>query len=98
MIRVTGEIRTSLEKNSKYKRLMNSELNLVLPHSDLKMNMKLNLALPHSDLKMNSELNLVLPHSDLLFFVCFVALRPKSTAMVIAGRSVHLSTLFPGQA
>ena len=31
-------------------------------------------------------------------FVCFVALRPKSTAMVIAGWSVHLSTLFPGQA
>ena len=29
-------------------------------------------------------------------FVCFVALRPKSTAMVIAGRSVHLTTLFPG--
>ena len=33
-----------------------------------------------------------------LFFVCFVALRPKSTAMVMAGRSVHLITLFPGQA
>ena len=31
-------------------------------------------------------------------FVCFVALRPKSTAMVIAGRSVYLITLFPGQA
>ena len=31
-------------------------------------------------------------------FVCFVALRPKSTAMVIAGRSIHLTTLFPGQA
>ena len=31
-------------------------------------------------------------------FVCFVALRPKSTAMVIAGRSVNLTTLFPGQA
>ena len=31
-------------------------------------------------------------------FVCFVALRPKSIAMVIAGRSVHLTTLFPGQA
>ena len=31
-------------------------------------------------------------------FVCFVALRPKSTAMVIAGRSVHLTTPFPGQA
>ena len=27
----------------------------------------------------------------------FVALRPKSTAMVMAGRSVHLTTLFPGQ-
>ena len=36
-----------------------------------------------------------------LLFVClfvFVALSPKSTAMVIAGRSVHLTTLFPGQA
>ena len=33
-----------------------------------------------------------------ILFVCFVALRPKSTAMVIAGRSVHLNTLFPGQA
>ena len=31
-------------------------------------------------------------------FVCFVALRPKSTAMVIARWSVHLTTLFPGQA
>ena len=31
-------------------------------------------------------------------FVCFVALRPKSTAMVMAGRSVHLASLFPGQA
>ena len=27
----------------------------------------------------------------------FVALRHMSTAMVIAGRSVHLTTLFPGQ-
>ena len=37
--------------------------------------------------------------SNVLFVsVCFVALRPKSTAMVIAGRSVHLTTLFPGQA
>ena len=35
---------------------------------------------------------------DVCLFVCFVALRPKSTAMVIAGRSVHLTTLFPGQA
>ena len=30
--------------------------------------------------------------------VYFVALRPKSTAMVMAGRSVHLTTLYPGQA
>ena len=33
-------------------------------------------------------------------FVClfvFVALRPMSTAMVIAGRSVHLTTLFLGR-
>ena len=28
----------------------------------------------------------------------FVALRPMSSAMVIAGRSVHLTSLFPGQA
>ena len=36
-----------------------------------------------------------------IMFVClfvFVALRPMSTAMVIAGWSVHLATLFPGQA
>ena len=36
--------------------------------------------------------------SFICLFVCFVALRPKSAAMVIAGRSVHLITLFPGQA
>ena len=32
------------------------------------------------------------------WLVGYVVLRPKSTAMVIAGRSVHLTTLFPGQA
>ena len=37
-------------------------------------------------------------HMLLDLFVCFVALGPKSTAMVMAGRSVHLTTLFPGQA
>ena len=37
-------------------------------------------------------------HVLLIWLVGFVALRPKSTAMVIAGRSVHLTTLFPGQA
>ena len=34
----------------------------------------------------------------LFFLICFVALGPKSTAMVMAGRSLHLTTLFPGQA
>ena len=32
------------------------------------------------------------------WLVGFVALRPKSTAKVMAGRSVHITTLFPGQA
>ena len=32
------------------------------------------------------------------FCLFFVALRPMSAAMVIAGRSVPLTTLFPGQA
>ena len=39
--------------------------------------------------------------SDILGRFClfvFVALRLMSTAMVIAGRSVHLTTLFLGQA
>ena len=35
---------------------------------------------------------------SLICLFVFVALRPMSTAMVIAGRSVHLTTLFPGQA
>ena len=35
---------------------------------------------------------------SLFNFVCFVALRPKSTAKVMAGRSFHLTTLFPWQA
>ena len=37
-------------------------------------------------------------HGSRCWLVGFVALRPKSTAMVIAGRSVHLITPFPGQA
>ena len=35
---------------------------------------------------------------DACLILFIVALRPKSTALVIAGRSVHLTTLFPGQA
>ena len=38
-----------------------------------------------------------MPAVDICLFVCLVALRPKSTAMVIAGRSVHLTTLFLGR-
>ena len=34
----------------------------------------------------------------LCLFVRCVALRPKSTAMVMAGQSVHLTTFFHGQA
>ena len=37
------------------------------------------------------------PGKTRVLFV-FVALRPKSTTMVMAGRSVHVITLFPGQA
>ena len=46
------------------------------------------------------RLTLVYKLQNSLFglFVCLFALRPKSTAMVIAGRSVHLIKLFPGQA
>ena len=41
---------------------------------------------------------IVVSNGSLFVFVCFVALRPKSTAMVMAGQSVHLTALFSGQA
>ena len=44
------------------------------------------------------QINLKAKASTASWYVCFVALHPKSTAMVMAGRSVHLSTVFPGQA
>ena len=47
--------------------------------------------------KANNKTLADMPKIQQFCFV-FVALRPKSTAMVIAGRSVHLTTLFPGQA
>ena len=37
-------------------------------------------------------------HCLFFCFFCFVALRPKSTAMIMPGRSVDLTTPFPGQA
>ena len=45
---------------------------------------------------LNLRIMLFCTLTDYLFV--FVALRPMSTAMVIAGRPVHLTTLFPGQA
>ena len=42
-----------------------------------------------------------IPFQEFLFCYSFLFLfvfRSKSIAMVMAGRSVHLSTLFPGQA
>ena len=44
------------------------------------------------------QIFLVYQIAMIVCFFVFVALRPMSTAMVIAGRSVHLTTLFPGQA
>ena len=40
----------------------------------------------------------IFSHPPVYLFVCFGAIHPKATAMVMAGRSVHLTTLFPGQA
>ena len=48
--------------------------------------------------KVTKWLTIIHYFQFMLLAGCFVALRPKSTAMVIAGRSVHLTTLFPGQA
>ena len=47
---------------------------------------------------LNWKFTCPIAKSMYVIYVCFLALRPKSTAMVIAGRSVHLTTLFPGQA
>ena len=48
----------------------------------------------HMSKLIDKEKITILAQNFCLMFVCFVALRPKSTAMVIAGRSVHLTTLF----
>ena len=34
---------------------------------------------------------------QVVLFVCFLALHPKSTAIVMVGRSVHLTSLFLGR-
>ena len=67
---------------------------------------RLFLAIPRGCLQF---VIVVFPDHTHLLFLCisfqkifclfvFVALSPMPTAMVIAGRSVHLTTLFPGQA
>ena len=53
--------------------------------------------------EMSNHFNNVIVYCYYLFafhpcLFVFAALRPKSTAMVMAGQSVHLTTLFPGQA
>ena len=51
------------------------------------------------DLHVNQNMMMMINDDDYDdLFVCFVALCPKSTAMVMARRSGHLTTLFPGQA
>ena len=47
-------------------------------------------------LLISNFLGLLLSSFLEFLFVCFVALRPKSTVVVMAGQSVHLTTLFPG--
>ena len=49
-------------------------------------------------MEFSIKLHTVKPGWSVVCFCLFVALRPNSTAMVMAGRSVHLTTLFPGQA
>ena len=48
--------------------------------------------------KVSFGLPICLQYYHLANGLFVVALRPKSTAMVMAGRLVHLTTLFPGQA
>ena len=55
------------------------------------------LAKPNIGPVGNGQLMKMLITLDLFCFV-FYCLRPKPTALVMAGRSVHLTTLFPGQA
>ena len=44
--------------------------------------------------KLTVKIGKMMTNTLFCLFVYFVALRPKSTAMVMAGRSVHLTTLF----
>ena len=48
--------------------------------------------------KLGKKYHLVTLKLEVCFLVGYVALRPKSTAMVMWGWSVKFNTLFPGQA
>ena len=60
------------------------------------MIVKLKPATPQSRVKHSTTEPLLSSLASVLFG--FLDLRPKSTAMVNVGQSVHLTTLFPGQA
>ena len=55
------------------------------------------LDLPFSSKQDISGFSMVTVKNQCCLFVNFVALRPKSTAMVMAGRSVHRTTIFLGK-
>ena len=56
------------------------------------------MALYHSQMQRHMIILFTQSRVEHFLFVCFVALRLKLTPMVMAGRSVYLTTLFPGQA
>ena len=80
--------------------IQSSTKSLVLDVTRSLMNIRKSKAMGHPTYYLHFEVASSTTTTCLFvcLFVCFVALRPKSTAMVIAGRSVHLTTLFPGQA
>ena len=85
---------------------IHGQLSASFASSDLSVNIRTKsvtkirlLSLKQSDLGLHClSLRLQNTKADDFYFICFVPLRPKSTAMVMAGRPVHLTTLFPGQA
>ena len=57
------------------------------------LQVSLSLSLP-ADFVSGRSVTIDGANSTSFLFVCLVALRPKSTAMVMAGLSVHLTTVF----
>ena len=66
--------------------------------SSMVKSISLSIQISHNEVSIHKDDRR--PTCSLLYiclFVCLFALSPKSTAMVIAGRSVHLTTLFLGR-